>query len=805
MKRILILFLLLADALVGAAAPVEKPQAAVWIEAETSASAKGLVSRKEKFASGGVLLGVHGDQVPGVTAKWVLSTGPIAAPMNLIVRYASQFSCQPELAIDGTDAGTITLPSTKGFGHKADEWSEAVFALPRGLEAGRHTLTLRTGFGSRPFNLDRLGLVHKEGWQESVVVENANQVIALSAWESGSGDSHEFKIGQNMVVKRDGRGGAAARFYPADPLPAVFQRTLVIDEWPSGNKGLGVQWIFTGPEGGFTVSITESSVRLTQRYYNSYGLNELIGRDVKPGHFPERKWLDDTVEYHGPLQAVTVEMGANLQLVLRLNGREALRQKCLLDVHQHQIVTYGGDRVRLLSPPPRAVSVTIDRARRFQTMLGFGGIGTPPAYAMLSPEGKRRWWKLVAQYNLRIQREYPIGTHLQPEMDNWNRLTDATPHGYGDNFPNGEISDFDYIKTIRKLGGMVWFEFWALPPWTNPKKNPADAKQPQRPRLTVDLDQYAQAVVGYCQASRTKVGVPPEVVGVQNEIGRPAAEHQQMTLALRRALDAAGLQAVKIHLSDDGYLAGGIQRAKAARASEAAWKATDYVASHLYDYQDCFENPDRFDNPIGQWNAATAGKPFLSTEICVNYPKYQVPSYRLALVLGQLYHKNLALMNAEAICYCWTLLNAVQPSYGWTRTLFVPDLSHGGVPVAASHQLRVFGAFSRRVCRGMTRIGADSSDKDLLATAFQGAEGATVVLLNRGVTPCRVSLQGLEAFREMEVVDLYHENAVQPAPKGEVMVAPGSFVTLTSVALGRLPADFAIDGLTEELSASHAR
>ncbi len=69
---------------------------------------------------------------------------------------------------------------------------------------------------------------------------------------------------------------------------------------------------------------------------------------------------------------------------------------------------------------------------------------------------RRRWWELVCEYNLLIQREYPNGRRLNPDMGNWDRLSDATRHFYGDNFPNGEISDFDYLRTIRRLGGQVW-------------------------------------------------------------------------------------------------------------------------------------------------------------------------------------------------------------------------------------------------------------------------------------------------------------------------------------------------------------
>ena len=796
------IILLLALSLAAEAAPLGRPQAAVWIEAETAAPADGLTTAAEKLSSGGALLGVHCDKTPAISCQWAFQLNQAAAPMNLFLRYATPRESRLELALDGINAGTLTLPATAGWGHREGQWAWRVFALRHDVAGGDHRLTLRTTAASNPLNLDCLGLARSgatnEGHLDPLTGAAATAAsVTLPAWKAGPGERQGFEIGRGKAVIYGG-GAAPARFYPTELLPAVFTRTLLIEHWPTPMQGRSLAWIFTGPEGGFTVSITESTVRLAQRFYNSYGLNDLSGNRVKAARHPEKKWIEDAAVYRGALQAVTVELGANLEVAVRLNGREVLRQSCLLDIQQHQVAMLGGEGVlrgSLLSPPPRAASVKIDPQRRFQTMLGFGGIGTPMAYALLSPEGKRRWWELIAQYNLLIQREYPIGTRLHPAMDNWDNKADATPHYYADNFPNGEMSDFGYIRTIRSLGGMVWFEFWGLPPWTSTKApqqgdGKAARNEKRRRGTSLALDQYARAVVGYCRASRAKAGAPPEVVGIQNEVGHPAEEYQQMTLALRRALDQAGFRDVKIHLSDDGVLKGGIQRAQAVRASAAAWQATEYVASHLYDFQNCMEDLDKFDATIAQWNAAVAGKPFLSTEICVNSPRYQVPSYRLALDLGQLYHKNLALLNAEAICYCWTILNVAQPSYGWTRALFVPELTRGGVPVPSSNQLRVFGAFSRRVRRGMTRLGVENGDKDLLVVAFQGAEGATVVLLNRGPAPCRVSIQGLAGFTEMELADPYHENAVQPAPPGAVLVAPGSLVTLTNVALGHLPEHF---------------
>jgi len=142
--------------------------------------------------------------------------------------------------------------------------------------------------------------------------------------------------------------------------------------------------------------------------------------------------------------------------------------------------------------------------------------------------------------------------------------------------------------------------------------------------------------------------------------------------------------------------------------------------------------------------------------------------------------------------YCWTLLNVTQPSYGWTRTLMVPDAEHGMMPVASSHQLRVLGAYTRRVRAGMRRVKAVSSNPHLLATAFRGANGGqTLVLLNRSTMEQRVEVEWRGAsFRYLETASPREENAVEMTAGRsggvvEVLVAPGAIVTLSNVELGK--------------------
>jgi O-glycosyl hydrolase len=612
----------------------------------------------------------------------------------------------------------------------------------------------------------------------------AQDAIPLPRWNPPAAASVErflFDVSPGNLQEGHWRVAGVPRRYFDELLPAIFERTLVIDRLQSRESGL--DWIFTGGLGGFTIHADGSSVRVFQRYYDSYAL----GDPVHPARHPEKIGPESTVRYQGALRAITVRLDAKLSLRVLLNGQETIRQNCMLDVSRHQLGWSGTEGTAsgyVLPAVAAGASIDVDPARKHQVMIGFGGITPPPAYAQLSAEGKLRWWRTLAEYNLLLHREYPIGARLNPEMTNWDRLEDATPHYYGDNFPNGETSDFTYIKNVRRLGGKVLFEFWALPPWT------------RRDDGSVDAEAYARAMVRYCEVSRQKAGAAPDIVGIQNEVPQTPEVWQRMTLSLRQALDRAGFRAVKIHMRDDGRLASGIECVRAFRQEKPVWQAIDYTATHLYDYEKFFYDPDSFDRLLAEWREAAGDKPFLSTELSVNSSDFQIGSYRVALAMGQLYHKNLALADASALFYCWLLLNVEQPSYGWTRTLFVPDAAHGFVPEASSYQARVFGAYSRRVRAGMQRVEARASNPDLLVTAFAGENGArTLVVLNRSLEPQRIRLNWTgKPFRFLEQAGPFAANRLSnAATSSELLIPPGAIATLSTEELGRL--DFTPEGL----------
>jgi hypothetical protein len=416
-------------------------------------------------------------------------------------------------------------------------------------------------------------------------------------------------------------------------------------------------------------------------------------------------------------------------------------------------------------------------------MVGIGGSPSITAYAELSEAGKRAYWRMLKRYNLLLSREYPMGTELKPDLSNLEDLDDATPHYYGDNFPNGEVSDFEYNKHVLDLGGSVIYEMWALPPWATEEYNgPRVLDAWNKPvKRAARPEEYARIVVEYCKREQAKTGVAPLIVGIQNEVEQPPAVFNAMVLTLRRELDKAGFAQTKIHMADASYMFYGVERARELRKDAAVWKAIDFTAVHEYDFQEFIANPEMYDARMRAMHEASAGKEFLATEICFNDPRYQEPSYRIALAAAQLYHKNLTELDAVALLYCWLLLDVEQPTFGGSRALVVPDRTEGWAPVPSSFELRVLGAYSRHILKGMQRIGVETDDRDLLTTAFAEGQNETLVMVNRGTVALKVAVQGAaRPWAEMERTGLEEGNAVFSVP-AEVVVQPGEIVVLSTV------------------------
>jgi len=572
-----------------------------------------------------------------------------------------------------------------------------------------------------------------------------------------------------------------ARKYFHENLTALFERTLTLDAALPQRATL--RWIFTGPRAGLTVELTSSRIRIAERYYDSMALYE------GQGNFPEKTTFTDERQYTGDARTLTVIADAHLAVRVLINGQQILEAPLLFDLTRHQLMLAASRTARLvvsgslLTPATKNAAITIDPSQVHQTMLGFGGSPSIAAYAELSDQGKRAYWQILKRYNLLLSREYPMGTELKPDLSNLEDLADATPHYYGDNFPNSELSSFDYSRHVLDLGGSVIYELWALPSWaTVPNNGPHATDTWNKPiKRVANPDEYARLIVTYCKKAQAATGSAPAIVGIENEVDQPPEVFSSMALALRRELDKAGFTATKIHMADASFMFLGIDRAAELRKNPEAWKALDYVAVHEYDFQEFLANPDLYDARMKQMHEAADGKPFLATEICINDPHYQEPSYRIAFAVAELYHKNLTELDAVALMYCWLLLDVEQPTFAGSRSLLAPDRTRSWIPVPTSFQLRVMGAFSRHVVKGMQRIGVETGDPDLLATAFADAQNETLVVIIRSTTSRRLDLQGAShAWAEIEHTGLEDENSVAPFRTGNV-IQPGEILVLSTI------------------------
>ena len=105
--------------------------------------------------------------------------------------------------------------------------------------------------------------------------------VDLPSWKPSpaGGDRFEFP-GKPSPRTKWTVPGPPRKYFP-EWLPALFERTLEIDEWSGGKAQL--RWIFTGPSGGFTVEAGNGKARLAVRYYDSPGLSKVPPVQARAG------------------------------------------------------------------------------------------------------------------------------------------------------------------------------------------------------------------------------------------------------------------------------------------------------------------------------------------------------------------------------------------------------------------------------------------------------------------------------------------------------------------------------------------
>jgi hypothetical protein len=81
----------------------------------------------------------------------------------------------------------------------------------------------------------------------------------------------------------------------------------------------------------------------------------------------------------------------------------------------------------------------------------------------------------------------------------------------------------------------------------------------------------------------------------------------------------------------------------------------------------------------------------------------------------------------------------------------------------------------------MQRIGVETGDPDLLATAYANGQAETVVVINRSTTARKLAVQGAtHPWAEMERTGPEEENSVSAVPQ-EIVVHPGEIIVLSTI------------------------
>jgi NAD+--asparagine ADP-ribosyltransferase len=84
----------------------------------------------------------------------------------------------------------------------------------------------------------------------------------------------------------------------------------------------------------------------------------------------------------------------------------------------------------------------------------------------------------------------------------------------------------------------------------------------------------------------------------------------------------------------------------------------------------------------------------------------------------------------------------------------------------------------------MVRVDANSSNTDLLVTAYENRQKArTLIATNRGATPQMLTVNWPgTTWNELERVSQYAENAREAVP-AKILIQPGEIVTLSTLIL----------------------
>jgi len=195
-------------------------------------------------------------------------------------------------------------------------------------------------------------------------------------------NAQEFcRSDKDDLVNIWGSGTSIPGIYFDEYLPALFKRKLAFTK--SDLKTAKLRWLFTGDNGGATITISADSVTLEQRYYDSFGFSSMKDGEIVSSRYPQSQFTSFKTDLKTKsIISVTVEIDDGLGIKLFVNNNLITKQTTQLDFSRHQLLIEGRKLDicgNLQVPKTSKVTVQIDESEKHQEIMGFGGITSPVA------------------------------------------------------------------------------------------------------------------------------------------------------------------------------------------------------------------------------------------------------------------------------------------------------------------------------------------------------------------------------------------------------------------------------------------
>ncbi len=397
--------------------------------------------------------------------------------------------------------------------------------------------------------------------------------------------------------------------------------------------------------------------------------------------------------------------------------------------------------------------VTIDDAKKYQTIEGFGGFGAQNVYWSNGPFTSERFVNdLVTDMGATIVRE-DIPTNFEIENDNADpNVTDLSKYNL-DKSSDGHHTPFNrrlpHLKALYAAGVRKFIvSVWSPAPWmkwnnrldngTPNNSAPGYNRNPNASSNQLKVENYeefAEMCVAYCRIFKRDVGVDVFALSVQNE-PRFSQSYQSCVYdgeALRDLIKVVGRRlkkeglTTKLFLPEDvGFLDGVRGMTLPSLADADARQYVDIVATHGYAFDGIA--PSSTDAQTWQtmygwgaqynkqhWMTETSG--FKNTlEGANDLAKAMYTAFRFGNVSAWVF---------------WTF-----------STDKVDEYSLMSASGEKSKRYYVSKQFYKYIRPGAMRVEANSSASDVLTLAFSNNGVSTVVLINLSNTDKAMKITG---------------------------------------------------------------